>query len=96
MSALRPENLRGTLTEKRKLIVRQTQAQIVGYLRGGAFNSLRLADIVNYIWLNANSANGINRTPRSCLHRPYSETTKKPPTISFDRICQGNRIKTWL
>lgn len=52
MSALRSENLRSDLTEKRKEIVRQTQAQIVSYLKGGSFNSRRLADIVNYIRLN--------------------------------------------
>ena len=52
MSALRSENLRGDLTEKRSEIVRQTQAQIVGYLKGGSFSSRRLADIVNYIRLN--------------------------------------------
>ena len=52
MSALRFDNLRGDLTEKRNEIVRQTQAQIVGYLKGGSFNSRRLADIVNYIRLN--------------------------------------------
>ena len=52
MSALRSENLRSDLTEKRSEIVRQTQAQIVGYLKGGSFSSRRLADIVNYIRLN--------------------------------------------
>ena len=49
MSALRSENLRSDLTPKRGEIVRQTQAQIVGYLKGGSFNSRRLADIVNFI-----------------------------------------------
>ena len=49
MSALRSENLRSDLTEKRKEIVRQVKAQVVGYLRSGAFNSRRLADIVNII-----------------------------------------------
>ena len=52
MSALRTENLRGDLTEKRSEIVRQVKAQVVGYLRGGSFNSRRLADIVNYVRLN--------------------------------------------
>lgn len=52
MSALRSENLRGNLTEKRSEIVRQVKAQVVGYLRSGSFNSRRLADIVNYIRLN--------------------------------------------
>ncbi len=52
MSALRSENLRGDLTEKRSEIVRQIKAQVVGYLRSGSFSSRRLADIVNYIRLN--------------------------------------------
>ena len=52
MSALRSENLRGDLTQKRSEIVRQVKAQVVGYLRSGSFNSRRLADIVNYIRLN--------------------------------------------
>lgn len=49
MSALRAENLRSDLTEKRGMVVRQVKAQLVGYLRVGSFNSRRLADIVNYI-----------------------------------------------
>ena len=52
MAALRSETLRGDLPEKRHEIVRQLKAQVVGYLRGGSFNSRRLADIVNYIRLN--------------------------------------------
>ena len=52
MSALRSENLRGALTEKRNEIVKQVKALVVGYLRSGSFNSRRLADIVNYIRLN--------------------------------------------
>lgn len=52
MSALRSENLRGDLTEKRSKIVRQVKAQVVGYLRSGSFNSRRLADILNYIRRN--------------------------------------------
>lgn len=52
MSALRSENLRGDLTEKRSEIVRQIKAQVVGYLRSGSFSSRRLADIVNFIRLN--------------------------------------------
>lgn len=49
MAALRSENLRGELTQIRSELVRQVQAQIVGYLKGGAFNSRRLADMVNII-----------------------------------------------
>lgn len=49
MSALRSENLRSDLTEKRGIAVQQIKAQIVGYLKGGSFNSRRLADIVNFI-----------------------------------------------
>ena len=52
MSALRSETLRRDLNEKRREIVRQVKAQVVGYLRGGSFNSRRLADIVNFIRLN--------------------------------------------
>lgn len=52
MSALRSENLRSDLTEKRGIVVQQIKAQIVGYIRSGSFNSRRLADIVNYIRLN--------------------------------------------
>lgn len=52
MSALRSGNLRGDLTEQRNKIVKQVKAQVVGYLRSGAFNSRRLADIFNYIRLN--------------------------------------------
>lgn len=49
LSALRSENLRGDLTEKRSVIVRQVKAQILGYLKSGSFSSRRLADIVNHI-----------------------------------------------
>ena len=49
LSALRSQNLRGDLTEKRNVIVRQVKAQILGYLKSGSFNSRRLADIVNRI-----------------------------------------------
>ena len=49
MSALRSENLRGDLTEKRSVIVRQVKAQILGYLKSGSFSSRRLTDIVNRI-----------------------------------------------
>ena len=52
MSALRSENLRSDLTEKRGIVAQQIKAQVVGYLRSGSFNSRRLADIVNYIRLN--------------------------------------------
>ena len=49
MAQLRSENLRGTLTGPRKSVVLGLQSQIVAYLKGGTFNSRRLADIVNYI-----------------------------------------------
>ncbi len=55
MAELRSKNLRGDLTQKRSEIVRQIKAQVVGYLRSGSFNSRRLADIVNFIRLNAES-----------------------------------------
>ena len=49
MVELRSENLRGTLKPPRKSVVLGIQSQIVAYLKGGTFNSRRLADIVNYI-----------------------------------------------
>lgn len=81
MSALRSENLRGDLTEKRSEIVRQVKAQVVGYLRGGSFNSRRLADIVNYIRLNEDDF--------SDWHQ--SETAKlfAPPVFRNDRKASG-------
>ena len=81
MSALRSENLRGELTEKRHEIVRQVKAQVVGYLRGGSFNSRRLADIVNYIRLNAESFEEWHK----------SETAKlfAPPVFRNERKASG-------
>lgn len=81
MSALRSENLRGDLTEQRSEIVRQVKAQLVGYLRSGSFNSLRLADIVNYIRLNAADFEEWHR----------SETAKlfAPPVFKNERKASG-------
>ena len=81
MSALRSENLRGDLTEKRSEIVRQVKAQIVGYLRSGSFNSRRLADIVNYIRLN----------PESFSEWHKSETAKlfAPPVFRNEKKASG-------
>lgn len=81
MSALRSENLRGDLTEKRSEIVRQVKAQVVGYLRSGSFNSRRLADIVNYIRLN----------PESFSEWHKSETAKMfaPPVFRNEKKASG-------
>ena len=81
MSALRSENLRSDLTPKRGDIVRQTQAQIVAYLKSGSFNSRRLADIVNYIRLN----------PESFSEWHKSETAKlfAPPIFRNDKKASG-------
>lgn len=81
MSALRYENLRGDLTEKRSEIVRQIKAQVVGYLRSGSFNSRRLADIVSYIRQNAESFEEWHR----------SETAKlfAPPVFRNERKASG-------
>ena len=70
MSALRSENLRGDLTQKRSEIVRQVKAQVVGYLRSGSFNSRRLADIVNYIRLNAESFEEWHKSETAKLFAP--------------------------
>ena len=81
MSALRSENLRGDLTEKRNEIVKQVKAQVVGYLRSGSFNSRRLADIVNYIRLN----------PESFSEWHKSETAKlfAPPVFRNEKKASG-------
>ena len=81
MSALRSENLRGDLTEKRSEIVRQVKAQVVGYLRSGSFNSRRLADIVNYIRLN----------PEFFSEWHKSETAKlfAPPVFRNEKKASG-------
>ncbi len=70
MSALRSENLRSDLTPKRGDIVRQTQAQIVGYIKGGSFSSRRLADIVNYIRLNPESFSEWHKSETAKLFAP--------------------------
>lgn len=70
MSALRSENLRGDLTEKRNEIVKQVKAQVMGYLRSGSFNSRRLADIVNYIRLNAESFEEWHKSDTARLFAP--------------------------
>lgn len=81
MSALRYENLRGVLTEKRSEIVRQVKAQVVDYLRSGSFNSRRLADIVNYIRLN----------PKFFSEWHQSETAKlfAPPVFRNEKKASG-------
>ena len=81
MSALRSETLRGDLNEKRHEIVRQVKTQVVGYLRGGSFNSRRLADIVNYIRQNAESFEEWHK----------SETAKlfAPPAFRNERKASG-------
>lgn len=81
MSALRSENMRGDLTEKRSEIVKQVKAQVVGYLRSGSFNSRRLADIVNYIRLN----------PESFSEWHKSETAKlfTPPVFRNEKKASG-------
>ncbi len=70
VSALRSQNLRGDLTEKRNVIVRQVKAQILGYLKSGSFNSRRLADIVNYIRLNEESFKEWHRSETAKLFAP--------------------------
>lgn len=81
MSALRIETLRGDLPEKRHEIVSQVKAQVVGYLRGGSFNSRRLADIVNYIRLN----------PEFFSEWHKSETAKlfAPPVFRNEKKASG-------
>ena len=70
MSALRSENLRGDLTEKRSEIVRQVKAQILGYLKSGSFSSRRLADIVNRIRENKDDFPEWHRSETAKLFAP--------------------------
>lgn len=70
LSTLRSENLRCALTEKRKIVVRQIQSQLVRYLKGGSFNSRRLADIVNYIRQNAESFSEWHNSETAKLFAP--------------------------
>ena len=70
MSALRSENLRGDLTEKRSVIVRQVKAQILGYLKSGSFSSRRLADIVNRIRENKDDFPEWHRSETAKLFAP--------------------------
>ena len=81
MSALRSENLRRDLTQKRSEIIRQIKAQVEGYLRSGSFNSRRLADIVNYIRLN----------PEFFSEWHKSETAKlfAPPVFRNEKKASG-------
>lgn len=81
MAAIRSETLRGDLPVKRHEIVRQVKAQVVGYLRGGSFNSRRLADIVNYIRQNTESFEEWHK----------SETAKlfAPPVFRNERKASG-------
>lgn len=81
MAALRSENLRGSLTARRAVVVSQTKAHIIGYLRAGSFNSRRLADIVNYIRQNADDFEQWHR----------SETAKlfAPPVFKNDKKASG-------
>ena len=70
MSALRSQNLRGDLTEKRNVIVRQVKAQILGYLKSGSFSSRRLADIVNRIRENKDDFPEWHRSETAKLFAP--------------------------
>ena len=81
MSALRSENLRGDLTEKRSVIVRQVKAQILGYLKSGSFSSRRLADIVNRIRENKDDF------PE--WHRSESAKLFAPPVFRNEKKAKG-------
>ena len=83
MSALRSENLHSDLTPKRGDIVRQTQAQIVGYLKGGSFSSRRLADIVNYIRLNPESFSEWHKSETAKLFAPPIARNEKKASGYF-------------
>ena len=77
MSALRSENLRGDLTEKRSVIVRQVKAQILSYLKSGSFSSRRLADIVNRIRENKDDFPEWHRSQTAKLFAPPAFRNEK-------------------
>lgn len=81
MSTLRSENLRSDLTQKRGIVVRQVKAQIVGYLRGGSFNSRRLADIVNFIRQDETSFPEWHTSATAALFAP--------PVFKNDKAAKG-------
>jgi hypothetical protein len=81
MSALRAENLRSDLTDTRKTVVAQVKAQIVGYLRGGSFNSRRLADIVNYIRQSPSEFDEWHQSATAALFAP--------PVFRNDKAAKG-------
>ena len=70
MSALRSENLRSDLTQKRSEVVCQLKAQVVDYLLSRSFNSRRLADIVNYIRQNPESFSEWHQSETAKLFAP--------------------------
>ena len=70
MSALRSENLRGDLTEKRSAIVRQVKVHILVYLKSGSFSSHRLAYIVNRIRENKDDFPEWHRSETAKLFAP--------------------------
>lgn len=91
MSALRAENLRSDLTEKREIVVQQIKAQIVDYLKGGSFNSRRLADIVNYIRLNPESFSEWHKSVIAQRFANGGETAKlfAPPVFRNAKKASG-------
>ena len=83
MSALRAENLRSNLTEKRGIAVQQIKAQVVSYLRSGSFKSRRLADIVNCIRLNPESFSEWHNSETAKLFAPPIFRNEKKATGYF-------------
>ncbi len=84
MSTLRFENLRGnTNSSKRREVVRQIKAQIVGYLTTGTFNARRLADIVNYIRQDEDEFQEWHKSATAELFAPPVFRNKKKATGYF-------------
>lgn len=69
--------------EKRNEIVRQVKAQVVGYLRSGSFNSRKLADIVNYIRLNAEAFGECHQAETAKLFAPPVFSNEKKSSGYF-------------
>lgn len=81
MAALHYGTLRSDLTQSRKVIVAQIQAQIVGYLVSGSFSTRRLADIMNLIRLHPDDFPEWHNSATSELFYPPIFKNKKNADI---------------
>lgn len=70
MDALRADNIYFGLDDPCQYAVQQIQAQIIGYIRNGSFNSRRLMDIVNFMRNNQDFFNAWHQSETAKLFSP--------------------------